>query len=365
VFSSFTPGRIYFSVNDVFIGWYEALQNILGKGNVAPFALNDRLVAYSNALVNTHETDEAGLPIVRNMFDERGVFLAAMEGLSHALYTFWPDVVLLISGFFMNAGTLQLIRQRRHKIVFLATESPYQDEEQLMRGQLADLVLLNDPVNLEMFREHCAAEYMPHAYRPALHRPRTGPRDPAMASDLCFIGTAFKSRIGFFEAMDLDGIDVLIGGNDWGKLDPSSCVARFVGTGLGVPDCVDNAQAVALYQHAKMGINFYRRETSPSEHWDGRAYAMGPREVEMAACGLPFLRDARPEGDEVLGMLPVFDNPVEASAILRWWLAHDAERDRAAALAREAVAGRTFEANARRLLALAEQLLRKPPYRAG
>jgi hypothetical protein len=87
--------------------------------------LNDRLVAYSNALVDTHQYDETGHPIVRTMFTEEGVFHAAMEGLSHALYTFWPDVVLFISGFFLNAGTMQLIRSRRHKIVILATESPY------------------------------------------------------------------------------------------------------------------------------------------------------------------------------------------------------------------------------------------------
>jgi hypothetical protein len=217
-------------------------------------------------------------------------------------------------------------------------------------------VLLNDPSNLEMFREVVRAEYMPHAYRPGLHRPRTGPRDPELASDLCFIGTAFASRIGFFEAMDLDGVDVLIGGNDWGKLDPESGVARFVGSPLGEPDCVDNEQAVRLYQHAKMGINLYRRETSPTEHWDGQAWAMGPREVELAACGLPFLRDSRPEGDAVLPMLPVFDNPYEASQQLRWWLAHDGPRDQAARLAREAIADRTFASNARQLLRMLDGL---------
>jgi len=59
------------------------------------------------------------------MFTEEGVFYAAMEGLSHALLTFWPDVVLCVSGFFLNAGTMQLIRSRRHKIVMLHTECPY------------------------------------------------------------------------------------------------------------------------------------------------------------------------------------------------------------------------------------------------
>jgi len=160
-----------FSVHDVFTGWYEALKE-LGV-EVAPFNLNDRLVAFANALADTHQYDETGHPIVKNMFTEEGVFYAAMEGLSHALLTFWPDVVLCVSGFFLNAGTMQLMRMRNFKIVMLCTEAPYQDSEQLERGQLADLVLLNDPVNLGMFREHVRAEYMPHAYRPSLHCART------------------------------------------------------------------------------------------------------------------------------------------------------------------------------------------------
>ena len=345
-----------FSVHDVFAGWMEALTGLLGPGNVAPFNMNDRLVAFGSALVDTHQVDESGHPIVKNMFTEDGIFHAAMEGLSHALLTFWPDVVLCISGFYMNAGTMQLMRMRNFKIIMLTTESPYQDDEQMTRAQMADLVLLNDPVNIEMFREHVRAEYMPHAYRPALHHPRTGPRNPELASDLCFIGTAFPSRVSFFELMDLDGIDVLLGGNEWGKLDPASTVARFVGSELGQPDCVDNEQAIGLYQHAKMGINFYRRETSPYEHWNGQAYAMGPREVEMAAVQLPFIRDPRPEGDAVFPMLPTFGDPKDASDKLRWMLAHDAKREEAARQARSAIADRTFEANAKRFLTLAEKL---------
>src|SRR6516225_9420109 len=114
-----------FSVADVFTGWYEALRDLLGRGNVAPFALNDRLVAHANALVDTHQVDETGHPIVKNMFTEEGVYYAAMEGLSHALLTFWPTAVLFISGFFLNAGTMQLLRMRNFKIVMLHTESPY------------------------------------------------------------------------------------------------------------------------------------------------------------------------------------------------------------------------------------------------
>ncbi len=74
----------------------------------------------------------------------------------------------------------------------------------------------------------------------------------------------------------------------------------------------------------------------------------------MAATGLFFVRDPRPEGDEVLHMLPTFDGPEDFADKLRWWLAHDAERVEVAQRARAAIADRTFEATAARLLALTE-----------
>ncbi len=74
--------------------------------------------------------------------------------------------------------------------------------------------------------------------------------------------------------------------------------------------------------------------------------------MEMAACGLFFLRDPRPEGDEVFPMLPTFTSPEEAADLLRWHLAHEDERAKAARQAREAIADRTFTNHARSLLRL-------------
>jgi len=51
-------------------------------------------------------------------------------------------------------------------------------------------------------------------------------------------------------------------------------------------------------------------------------------------------------------MLPAFASPEEAGEQIRWALRHPAQREKAAAQAREAIAGRTFEANAKRLLKL-------------
>jgi len=58
-----------------------------------------------------------------------------MQGLSHACFTMWPDVVLFVSGFFVTAGILQLLQSRRMKVVLLTTESPYQEKMQLERAQ--------------------------------------------------------------------------------------------------------------------------------------------------------------------------------------------------------------------------------------
>jgi spore maturation protein CgeB len=81
-------------------------------------------------------------------------------------------------------------------------------------------------------------------------------------------------------------------------------------------------------------------------------YSMGPRELEMAACGLFFVRDPRPEGDRLLSFLPQFDSPQEATDQLRHYLRYDHYRAKLALRAREAVADRTFENAARRLLGL-------------
>lgn len=323
---------------------------------VFEFNLNDRLIFYSMALIDSGTADETGHPIVRQAMTQDQAWFAAMQGLSHEVLDKEPDVILFISAFFASALTLGLLRKSKlqPKIVILHTEAPYEDDKQAVRAAYAHLNLLNDEASVPRFRQLGPAEYMRHAYQPRIHFPRTGPRDPGLASDMIFIGSAFESRKKFFEAMDLHGIDVLIGGADWGSLEPDSPLIPFVGTIQGAPDCVDNSQAAALYRHSKAGINFYRRE---GDEGAIQGVSMGPREVELAACGLFFLRDSRPEGDELFkDILPVFDGPGDASEKLRWWLRHDALREKHASLAREAVADRTFEANARRFLRLTEDL---------
>lgn len=349
-----------FSVADVYQGWAKSFRE-LGH-DVAVYNTNDRLSFYGQVEIRDYKKDlqECGHPVYKRAMDDEQAMAAAMQGLSHACYTFWPNLVFFVSAFFTTAPHLQLIRSRQagdtHKIVMLHTESPYQDEEQLMRGQFADLNLLNDPVNIDKYEAlDIPAYYMPHAYDPEIHYRRKKPLDSDYQSDFCFVGTSFKSRVEFFEHMydysgGFDGIDTVLGGSGW-QYYPESPLLNFVGHDPNM--CVPNSETAEVYRNGKVGINFYRREGEAVHQGEG--WAIGPREVEMAACGLPFLRDSRPESDEVFGNLPSFSSPEEAVIKLRWLLNHEKDRERLAREAYTAIKDRTFLNNASWLLKTLDQ----------
>jgi hypothetical protein len=216
----------------------------------------------------------------------------------------------------------------------------------MLRAPWASINLLNDPTNLDSWRAlGPRAEYMPHAYRPSVHYPPPDGADRPW--DFAFAGTGFPSRIRFFEQMDLAGLNVRLAGF-WEQLDEGSPLRQYLAHAPA--ECIDNDETAGLYRQAKTGINLYRRESEAAH--EGEGWAMGPREVELAACGTWFARDSRPEGDQLFPMLPTFTDAAEAGELIRWAVSHEAEREKAAAAARQAVADRTFENNARSLLAM-------------
>lgn len=330
------PGPAY-SVADTYTGWVEALRE--HGQHVVEFNLAERLAFYGAALRQTSEHTFEKFLTAEQAYD------MAANGLYSTLYKAWPDVLMVVSGFFIPPAVLDKARRTRTRIVLLHTESPYEDQRQMELAQYADVNLIDDPTNIEAFREIAPTWYMPKAYRPTLHKP--GPAVDGLESDLAFVGTGYPSRVEFFEAMDLYGLNVLLAGN-WAGLPETSPLFSLLAH--GPETCLDNERTVDVYRSAKVGINLYRREAQRPELSAG--YAMGPREIEMAACGLFFLRDPRPEGAEVLGMLPSFSSPQEASELLRYWLDRPDARRALAVKAGEAVADRSFHNHAAQLLRL-------------
>lgn len=330
------PGP-HFSVADVHVGWCEALREL--GCQVIEYNLAERLTFYGSVFF------EAGEGAFRRALTSEQATDLATNGIYSTLYKTQPDVLLVISGFFYPPEVYDRARAAGTKVVIVHTESPYEDKRQLEIAPHADLNLINDPANVEAFKVLAPTRWLPHAYRPSVHCP--GEPKPDLVCDLAFIGTGYPSRVKFFEAMDLDGLDVLLGGN-WKDLDEDSPLRPYVGH--DPEECLDNADAVDIYRSAQVGINVYRRESEIG--YIGQGGACGPREIEMAACGLFFLRDPRPESNDLFPMLPTFTGPQHASELLHDWLGRPALRQTLAAKAREAVVDRTFTSHARHLLRL-------------
>ncbi len=275
--------------------------------------------------------------------------LAASLGILAEAFLKWPDVVIVISAAFTPHDIYDVLRARQMRTVIIHTEAPYEDDRQISISAHADLNLVNDPTNIDRYREFARTEYIPHAYDPLVHRPFL--TDLTKKSDVCFIGTGFKERREFLEQCDWSGMDFKLAGQ-W-AIEPDNPLWPHLIAKDNPQFCIDNAQTVGYYQSAKASFNIYRSTANMPELADG--WAMGPREVELAATGCFFARDPRPEGDELFPMLPPFTSPGELTDILRHYLANDSARENAAEKARAAVADRTFENHARQLLRWLEQ----------
>jgi len=317
-----------FSVADVHDGWVAAFQE-LGL-QVADVNLDRRLDFYA---ADPRLSPEEAIKFTNN-------------SLHAVCYQYRPDVLFVTSCMYLTAGHLDTIRARGTRIVILFTESPYEDDIQLQRAEHCDVALLNDPTHLDAFRQVCPSSwYVPHAYRPDRHHPKAGL--PEHKSDFAFVGTGFPSRVEFFEQVDWTGIDVALGGH-WANLPAGSPLLKFLAH--DPEECLPNEQTSQLYAGTKASANLYRREANRPELSAG--WAMGPREVELAAMRRFFLRDPRPESDLVLGKtgLPTFAGPEDFGEQLRWWLDHEDEREEAALKAQIAVMDRTFVNHAKLLM---------------
>lgn len=330
-----------FSVADVYNGVVKGLRQ--NGCTVATLNLDDRLDFYAGAYVQRNgEFVKA--------FEREAAFEMAAKGIEVACYEFWPDIVIIMTGWYIPPITWGILAKRPHHTVLWCTESPYEDDRQARPARYADTVILNDPTNLDRFRIDVNPNtyYLPHSYDPDVHHP--GKAVPDLACDFGWVGTAFPSRLEFFEAVDWSDIDVKVGGQ-WRWMAPDSPLRGALVH--DIDQCMDNTQTADLYRSAKVSANLYRKEHSDGGHADG--WAMGPREVELAACGTFFLREPRGEGDELFPMLPTFSDPGEFGDLVRYYVKHDAARIQGAERARAAIVDRTFKNTTAELLRLTER----------
>ena len=260
----------------------------------------------------------------------------AANGIYAALYKVRPDVLVVVSGFFLPPDVYVRARDYGTKVVILHTEEPYEHERELGMAPFVDLHVLNDPTNLAEFEALAPSVYIPHCYRPSLHSP--GPAVPELLSDFAFVGTGYPSRTAFFEAMNLDGLEVVLAGN-WEHLPTTSPLCRVRVARAGpVPRQRPGGRHLPVGEGRDQHVPPRRhqgRALRTAGRW-GRARWRWPRSA-CRSCGSRAARVTR-------CCTCCRRSPARSmrATLLRWWLAHPDERAETALKARAAIEDRTF-----------------------
>lgn len=249
------------------------------------------------------------------------------------------DAVVVVSAMYLHPKVLQLLKQARIPVAILFTESPYDLEKELQVAALVDGCWTNERSSVAAFREvNPNAGYLPHAWHPERHAPDVPVLD-VPRHDVVFVGTGFAERIHWFNAIDWTGINLGLYGT-WDDLGRSAKLKPQVRACVR-GERVNNETAASLYRRATIGLNLYRRSKGFGKDAPQirRADSLSPRAYELAACGVFHLSEYRAEVSEVFGdLVPTFETPTEAAALLRVWLSDAEGRARVSALLPAAVA---------------------------
>jgi hypothetical protein len=328
------PGASYSTV-DVYNGYVAAWQ---AQGHeVTEYALDRRIHAATHWLGYQYRHGQIARQAPTPL-DVR--YLASFESLILALNQD-IDWVVVFSGGLFHSGVFHAFRKAGLKTAIILTESPYEDNRQAPWAVLSTVAFTNERTSVEWMRRYNErAYYLPHAYDPARHYPQEDGQDVA-AHDVVFVGTDWPERRELLSAVNWEGIDLGLYGL-WKGLPSRHPLRRHLHRCI-----VDNATTAALYRRAAIGLNPYRQSVmdSPDSPRISTAESLNPRALELAACGCFAISDKRAEAQEVFGgLVPAYETSQELEDLIRYYLAHPAERREKASRLPEAVQDRTFAA---------------------
>lgn len=274
------------------------------------------------------------------------------------------DAVVMVCGLLIDPRLYVLFERMGMPVWLYGTESPYDDDMMKICAKLVTVASTNERTSVDKIRaaveaggEGTPVEYLPLGYNPAIHVAGFGANVPDVPShDVVFVGNFYPSRTRLLEAVDWAGADVGLYGV-WNSVPLTSPLQSFRRGGV-----VDNRFAAILYNRAKVCINLFRTEklrdiTEVLE--DGLiGESLNPRMIECAAAGNFMVSEYRPEVADVFGdAVPTFKTAGELSELLAYYLAHDSAREALAARLPDLVAGWSYEARARTIVAGLERTI--------
>lgn len=274
-------------------------------------------------------------------------YLASIGILERAL-RHKPDWVFIVSAMYFHPDAIIMLRRAGMRVAVLFTESPYDDGKQIALAPYLDAIWVNERTSVAKFREvNPRTWYYQHALDADKHTPDGDGGEDVPAHDVVFVGTGFQERIDLLSAVDWSGIDLGLYGT-WTLLGPRARLrAHLKGK------AIRNAKTAALYRRAKVGLNLHRTSVGFGKYVpkvEG-AESIGPRCYELAATGTFFVSDYRKELADVFGtVVPTFNTAAELGEVVRYYLAHEAERESIAAQLPALVKPHTFDARAAQIL---------------
>ncbi len=253
--------------------------------------------------------------------------------LIRRIETLKPDVAFFYLGSSVWESTLRELKRRGVKLVQMC-DLPATTMLARDRVNLPYFDLIFVPANLDAGLRAAGArgrmEYVPLGFAPEVHRPLqlTPDEHQQYQSDVCFIGALDKQfhsqRRQWVEYAIEQGVHLKIWGGYRHQYLDSPILRHWHGQIWG------EAQVKALCA-AKIGLNFHV-DHQPGELDRG----LNIRAFELAACGVfqllqrvPGVTEFFEEGKEIV----CFDSREEMIDKIRYYLAHDEERQRIAAAA--------------------------------
>lgn len=270
--------------------------------------------------------------------DPRLLAVAGIPGFVMAKQTPW---VIVVHGLLVPPSIPATLRRGGYRTAVLLTESPYQMDEERLTAAAYDVAFTTERLAVAALR-HPAAYHLPHAFNPAVHTP-DGPR--AAPCDVFFCGTRYPERDALLSGVDWSGIDVC-----------DRSLTYTLAPGAPMPEPLDNAAVAAHYRSARISINMHRQIVHPAGDAviaPGSAASLNPRAYEIPACGGFMVSDTRADLDAVFaGSVPVYSDSASLEGMLRYYLAHPAERDALAARQQCLVQSHTWTARASDVLGI-------------
>lgn len=244
----------------------------------------------------------------------------ASEGMVVEALRQRSELVVISSGLALHPDGLELLARAGFATALILTESPYDDDRQVVFARHAGHVFTNDRWSATAH----GWSYLASAWDPEFHHPY--PAEAAEDCDVLFVGTGWPERQKLLEGVDWNGIRLRILGL-WPELKQDSPLWPAYDEIM-----VTNDETARLYSSARIAVNHHRGHP--------KAESLNPRGYELGGCGVLQISDWRPELRDVYhGMVPVYRDSAELERLVRLHLSDDtrrlalAERQRATLLA--------------------------------